>query len=35
MKISTWKGAFLLLVLENIISGHKKSGINYHEKQKI
>lgn len=32
-------GAFLLLknpiVSENIISGHKKSGINYHEKQKI
>lgn len=38
MKISTVSGAFLLLknpiVSENIISGHKKSGINYHEKQK-
>lgn len=38
MKISTVSGAFLLLknpiVSENIISGHKKSGIYYHEKQK-
>ena len=24
MKISTWKGDFLLLVSENIVSGHKK-----------